>query len=246
MKRRPLWLAIAAFVLALIVLLPVRWLAPALPPPLQCHQWRGSIWHGQCQGLTVLQNDQPVLQANLLRWKLHPAALLRLRLRATIYVRNDQGTGTGVVELGRGGRLRVQDVAATAILDRRLATMLPSGWSGQLTARQLNLTLVNERLEALSGEITLRDFTDGRGASFGSYELGFPDAGPPFTGKLIDAGGPLAIAATVTISVERRWQINGTITPRPDAPQSLRSRLDFLGAPDTAGGYPLSLEGLFK
>jgi hypothetical protein len=50
----------------------------------------------------------------------------------------------------------------------------------------------------------------------------------------------------VTIHGDRRWQLEGLITPRLDASQELRSRLEILGAPDSSGRYRLSSEGTFK
>jgi hypothetical protein len=246
MKLRLVWFGFAAFLLGLIGMLPVRWLTGFVPAQLQCTTWSGSVWRGQCAGLAVQQPGQAPIQVDLLRWKLHASALLRFALRAEFDVRTAQGNGTGLVRIASGGRIEVQDLEATAVFDRRLATMLPQSWSGQLSASNLHLRLAGDRIEALSGDITLRDFNDGRGGSFGSYALQFPAAGPPFVGRLKDAGGPLAIAANVTISAERRWQINGTVTPRAQASATLRSRLDLLGAADGDGRYPLSLEGSFK
>jgi hypothetical protein len=246
MKRRLVWFGLAAFLLGLVCVLPVRWLTGIVPAQLQCTAWSGSVWRGQCAGLAVQQPGQAPIQVDLLRWKLHASALLRLALRAELDVNTAQGSGAGLAEFARGGRILVQGLSATAVFDRRLATMLPPGWSGQLAASNLNLRLAGNRIESLSGELTLRDFNDGRGGTFGSYTLQFPAAGPPFVGRLRDAGGPLSIAATVTISTERRWQINGTVTPRAEASASLRSRMDLLGAADSEGRYPLSLEGSFK
>lgn len=250
MNRRLLWLGIATFVLALIVILPAGWVAPLLPPQLQCRQWRGSIWNGECRGFTLQQGSQQALQANVVRWNLHPSALLRLKLRAALSVQNDQGAGSGVVELGRAGHLIIEGLSATAVFDHRLASMLPAAWQGQLTVQELKLALANGRLEDLSGDITLRNLHDGRGTAFGSYKLGFADTGPPFEGRLQDSGGPFAVAAVVTISSEQprefRWQIKGSITPRPEVPPAMRSRLDLLGSADSDGRYPLSLEGLFR
>jgi hypothetical protein len=63
---------------------------------------------------------------------------------------------------------------------------------------------------------------------------------------LTDTGGPLEVAADVTISADRRWQLDGLITPRPDASTELRSRLDILAAPDANGAHRLQSEGTFR
>jgi hypothetical protein len=246
MNPRLVWLGLAAFLVAVLVMLPANWLASLLPAQVQCASLTGSIWRGQCSGLTVQQEGAP-LAIQTLQWKLHPLSLLRLAVKADFTVRTGQGTGSGLAEVGRNGLLAVEHLQATAVFDRRLATMLAEGWNGQLEAKDLTVRMQGNTLLALSGEIELRDFKDAQGAPFGSYRLVFPATeAPPFTGTITDSGGPLAVAARLTISADRRWQLDGVITPRSDASQQLRSRLEFLAAPDANGGHRLQSEGTFK
>lgn len=247
MKLRLAWLGIAAFLLALIVVLPVKWIAGFLPAEVRCQQWTGTIWHGECAQLVVLQGKQSPLQADLLRWKLKPSALLRLAINADLQVRTPQGSGSGGVELGRNGRVAVEGLAANALFDRRLAAMLAAGWNGQLQAQDVSLRMQGMQLQALSGQLTLRDFNDGRGGALGSYRLTFaPVAAPPFAGALKDDGGPLEVNAALTITADRQWTLDGKIRPRPEAPEQLRRQLEYLGAADASGRYPLSMSGTFK
>jgi hypothetical protein len=247
MKSRVVWLGVAAFALALLFVFPARWIAGLLPQQVHCAAWSGSVWRGQCAGLTVLQPDSTPLPIDLLRWKLHPAALLRLSVRADFDLRTAQGTANGLFELGRSGRMALQEVSATAVFDKRLATMLAQGWTGQLEARHLTVSLQGNQVLALSGELSLRDFNDGHGGALGSYRLRFPpSAAPPFVGALQDTGGPLELAASLTIGADRRWLLDGQITPRPSAPDALLHRLDYIGAPDASGRRHLAIEGSFK
>ena len=246
MNLRLLWLGFAAFLLAVIVVLPAKWMAWTLPAQVQCASWTGSVWRGQCSGLTIQQAGTP-LEIQRLQWKLHPLSLLRLAVKADFNLRTAQGTVSGVAELGRRQRLAVEGLTANALFDRRLATMLAEGWNGQLEAKAVALSLQGDTLRALSGELLLRDFKDARGAPFGSYRLAFaPADAPPFTGTITDSGGPLAVAGTVTISADRRWELDVLITPRPDASQELRSRLQFIAAPDASGRHRFQSEGTFR
>jgi hypothetical protein len=246
MKLRLVWLGLAAFLLAMITVLPVRWIAWLAPAQVKCTTWAGSVWRGECRGLVVRQEGQS-LDADLLSWKLHPASLLRLSIKSDFSVRNAQGTGSGVAEIGRNGLMVVEELDVSTLFDRRLATMLPVGWKGQLETRNLTVRMKGNKLQTLSGEINLRDFSDARGTSFGSYRLVFPPAAaPPFAGRITDTNGPLEIAASLTISADRRWQLDGLITPRRDAPAELRSNLELLSAPDASGRYRLLSEGTFR
>lgn len=245
--KRLVWGGAAAFLLTLIVILPVGWVAGFLPPGLQCTAWSGSVWRGQCAGLIVNQPGAAPLQVNLLRWKLHASALLRLALLADFDVDTPQGNGRGQIELARRGLVTLKDVSATAAFDRRLFTSLAEGSTGQLQGRHLNLRLQGVQLQALSGELSLLGFNDGRGNAFGSYRLVFPDAGaPPFMGRLADIDGPVEVAGTLSVTAERSWKLDAQVAPRPGAPPGLRNRLDIFGAPDGNGRYPLRVEGTFK
>jgi hypothetical protein len=247
MKTRLIWLGLAAFMLALVVVLPARWLAGLLPPELHCAAWRGSVWNGQCSGLTVLQAPEPPLQVEQVNWKLQPSALLRFILQADFDVHTLQGTSSGQIELGRNGHVALQDVTVTAQFDRRLATLVPAGWIGQLQAQHLTIRLQGKQLQALSGEVELRDFNDGRGGALGSYRLLFPPSTPPpFIGALQDIDGPLEVKASLTISADRRWVLDGTVAARPGAAPTLQRQLDILGAPDANGRRRLGAEGSFK
>ncbi len=183
----------------------------------------------------------------LLRWKLHPSALLRLALQAEFDVRAEQGVGSGQIELRRGGRIAMQDVSLTMQFDRRLVGMLSPGWNGQLHGQQLAIRLEGKQVQALSGELQLREFNDGSGGALGSYNLKFPSAAsPPFVGVLQDMDGPFAVTASLTVNVDRSWLLEGTVAARPGAPQALQRRLDILGPPDANGRRRLAAEGTFR
>jgi hypothetical protein len=247
MKLRVVLLGLAAFALALLVVLPARWVGGLLSPQLQCDAWSGSIWRGQCKGLVLQLPGSPPEPIESLRWKLHPTSLLRLVLRADFDVSAEQGTGSGVVELGRGGRIAMQDVAITMQFDRRLVGMIAPGWNGKLHGKQLAIRLHGKQLLTLAGDLQLTDFNDGRGGALGNYSLKFPPASAaPFVGVLQDNGGPFVVTASLTVNADRSWLLDGTVAARPDAPQALQRRLDLLGSPDASGRRRLGAEGTFK
>lgn len=247
MKLRIVLLGIAAFMLALLVVLPVQWVASLLPQPLQCADWRGSVWNGQCTGLAWVSSPTSQLQFDSVRWQLHPLALLRLSASADLQLSHAQGDAEGRLVLGRGGRLALHDVSLRGVLDRRLAAMLPAGWTGRVQAQHLALQLHDKRLLGLSGELQLHDLQDGRGSALGSYQLQFAGATTaPWRGSLRDAGGPIELAAVVVVNADRSWSLDGTVTPRPGAPASLLRSLEVLGSADTSGQRPISAAGSFN
>lgn len=247
MKLRTILLGLGAFLLALIVVLPVRWVAKLLPAQVQCAGWRGSVWNGQCSGLRFALPGATPVKLETLRWKVHPQALLHLALNADFQVSDPEGSATGLLELGVHGRMKLQNVSFQAPFDRRFAPMLPVGWTGRLEARNLDLQLNERQIEGVAGELQLRNLDGGRAGQLGSYRLVFaPKPAAPFIGALQDTGGPLAVAASLTIAADRAWVLEGTVATRASAGETLRRSLDMLGAPDASGRRSLSAAGSFN
>jgi hypothetical protein len=167
--------------------------------------------------------------------------------KADFSIETPQGSGHGQVEANRKGLVILRDVSASAVFDRRLFTSLAEGSTGQLEGRRFNLQMQGLQLQALSGELSLLGFNDGKGNAYGSYRLVFPEAAaPPFVGQLADIDGPVEVTGTLRITAERSWLLDAQVAPRPGVAEGLRSRLNMFGPPDGNGRYPLRVEGTFK
>lgn len=247
MRWRLLLLGLAAFLIALLTVLPARWVAAlAVPPQIQCERWSGSIWRGACQGLVFTPPNAPPVTIETFRWELQPRALLSLAARADFALSHAEGNAQGRIEL-RGDRLQLTDTRARTLLDKRLLGALPQGWSGQLDAHDLQLDLHGNTLHALAGNVLLQDLVDGRGGRLGSYRLVIPPAAePPFRGTLNDEGGPLQLRGDITLEADRSWTLEALATPRPEADAGLRRQLELLGGADASGQYRISIAGSFR
>jgi hypothetical protein len=240
-------LGIAAFLVAMLVVLPARWVGGLVPPIAQCMPWSGTIWRGRCSQLTVRVPGQQPITLAAARWELHPLRLLRARLAADVVLEDPRLEGTGSLEVARNGLLQLRGVAARAQLDPQFPGGLPAGWRGRVEIEALDLDWQVDQLRRLQGELRFLDLKDEQGRDVGSFQASFPAAsGPPFTGQLTDLGGPLEVRATVALTVERNWSLNGTVKVRDGQDSGLRRYLEALGAPDAAGRYPLSATGTFK
>lgn len=247
MRWRLLLLGLAAFLIALLTVLPARWVAAlAAPPQIVCENWSGSVWRGACQGLVFTPPNAPPVSVATFRWALQPGALLRRAVRADFALSNAEGSASGRIEM-RGGRLRLSDTQARLLLDKRLLGALPQGWHGQLDARDLQLDLEGETLHGLSGNVLLQDLLDARGRPLGSYRLTIaPTSDPPFHGTLADEGGPLQLRGDITLLADRSWTLEALATPRPEADSELRRQLEILGGADATGQYRISVAGSFR
>lgn len=241
---RVILLGAVAFVIALIVVFPASWLRGALPAGTQCANWSGSLWRGQCSGITWSAPGKSPVQLESLSWRVHPLALLRARLAVDAELHGAGIQGGGKVLLGTGNLLHVEDLSATGVLDRKLLATLPSGWKARLEAHGIAFELQGRTLRQLAGTLTARELTDAQGARLGDYQLQFaPQSSPPFTGNLRDVGGSIALAAQLTIKADRSWMLDGTASLRPGSPPQLARLLDQFNSADLSGRRRILLEG---
>ena len=58
-------------------------------------------------------------------------------------------------------------------------------------------------------------------------------------------GGPLALDATLQLTHDPGYVLQGQVAARPSAPAQLADQLKYLGTPDSSGRRPFSLAGTF-
>lgn len=245
--RKAILLGLAAFLLALVLVLPASWVGRALPEGVTCARWAGSIWRGQCVELTVRDSGTGVMRIDSLRWKLKPLALLRLNLSADFEGGWPKGNARGRIAVTPGGAIRLRELDGDSLLDRTVVRSLPSGWSGRVELRDVEFDWNGGTLGRLGGELLVQDLVDGRGNSLGSYQLQLaPGDTPPFTGQLRDTGGPLEVDAQLQLAADRSWTLEGRMRARNAADQALGRKLDMFAAADATGWRRLSAAGDFN
>ncbi|MEO8443421.1 MAG: type II secretion system protein N [Gammaproteobacteria bacterium] len=238
----------AAFLLAVIVMLPARVVLSGigLPPGLVSHV-AGTIWRGSAGRVSLGS-----LAFGPVSWSALPARLLTGQLAADFDATVPDGFAKGRVALALGNRVTLRDLTAAAPLSW-LAPGVAAG-GGQLTTRFEQLTIRAGRVTSAVGKLELAGVvlpipTTGPQLGPGTYAVTFAAdnlaADQPLTGELKDAGGPLEIAGTVTITPPRSYEVSGTAKPRPGAPPELRDALQMLGPATPDGGHVLSLAGTF-
>lgn len=240
-------LGLAAFALTLLFVLPASWVALVLPARVQCGAWAGSIWQGQCQELAISDNGRSTLRLTSLRWKLHPAALLRLSLSAEFQGAWAQGGASGRVLVRRGGEVQLRAVQGQSGLDQSFFGALPAGWTGRLDIQQFEFDWRAGQVGRLGGQLTVSDLADGRGNALGSYLVDFaPGTTAPFIGQLRDTGGPVELQAQLQLSADRSWSLDGRMRARDAGDAALARRLDMLSAAEAGGWRRVSAAGHFN
>jgi hypothetical protein len=245
-------LVAALTVLAVVIAaLPASLIGRFLPPGVKATDFSGTIWHGSTGHLTVGARE-----AGALEWRLHPAALLRLRLAADVHWVKKGFVLDASVEAGKNAFSASGIQGGGEITDLE-GLGAPPGWRGtagvHIEALSLDLSGPAPVPRAAVGEIDLADAKSPQiagGADLGGYALKFADpvigADGQATGTLNDTGGPLSLDATVTLSPgTRSGLLSGTIQERGEIPEALRRELEEIGqlhARDARGRIPVDLE----
>jgi hypothetical protein len=243
--RRAIKFAVIAFALVLLVRFPARWLGPLLPHGMQCQQLDGSAWNGSCTGLSSGGGE-----VGDVTWSLQLLQLLRARLDLRLDLTGAGSSARGDVALGFGGAVQGRNVTVDLPLTSALVSSLPAGAHARLQGRLAHIEWTGKYLSELQGELTIQDLVGSQGQAFGSYQVTFParsDSGAADlpSGEVHDGGGPLQLMATLQLTRDPGYLVQGRVAPRPSASADIVDMLKYLGSPDAAGGRPFSLMGTF-
>ena len=224
-------LAVVAFAVIVIARLPASWVVPAPPGVVSCATVEGSIWNGTCTGLIAQGSALGDLE-----WDLHALRLLSGKLSANVVLTRPTGSIRGDFDIGLDKSVTAHNVQADLPLDQDVMSLMPGNLRtihGNARADITMAHVVKNIVTQLQGRIELHDLED-RGhdiTPLGSYSLTFPGGSGDPTGQLQDLGGPLSVQATVRLMQDQAgFDLEGYITPRPGAPQSLVDELEFLPA----------------
>jgi type II secretion system (T2SS) protein N len=231
--------------------LPASIVTHFLPVSVHAEDFSGSVWHGSAGRIAVAAHD-----AGALEWRLHPGALLHMRVAAELHWVKGAFLIDGHVEVDRSTLLGSHLEGGGPIEDLRDLGLAP-GWRGiaKIQVEQLKAGLSSDApsLQAAVGTIGVSNLASAQvagGVDLGGYLLRFAD--PAITpdveasAELTDTGGPLGVDATIHFDAkERRGMLSGTIKERDDAPAALRAQLDNLAQlrpRDAQGRLPVDLE----
>ncbi|HEV2703044.1 MAG TPA: type II secretion system protein N [Steroidobacteraceae bacterium] len=242
--RRAILLAVIAFALVLVVRFPARWLSPLLPRGLHCQQLDGSAWHGSCLGLGGTASD-----LGDLTWDLQLLQLLRARLGLRLDLANQGSYVRGDVAFSLGGAVHGRDVTLDLPLTSALVSSLPAGAHARLQGQFERIEWTGKYLSELQGQLQILDLVGSQGQAFGSYQVSFAPVGSGNsdlpTGEVHDKGGALQLDATLQLTHDPGYLVQGHVAARPSASADINDTLKYLGTPDASGRRPFSLQGTF-
>jgi hypothetical protein len=250
LRRRPLLLTVLAgalvFLGVLVLYLPAGWFASLLPPQARCAELGGSVWHGECLGLTVQGNA-----FGDATWNLSPWRALTGRLHGDVDIRGAALTARGDLDLAFDGSGELRNLSARFPLDPAFVAQFPRDQRGEINAQFARLGLAaNAAPRSFEGTLELRNFRQvtPRPLELGSYQLVFDgqvQAGGNSAGKLKDLGGPFAVDGVVTFSPPNTYVIEGFITGRSAEAESIVREITLGAPPDASGRSPFTIENSF-
>ncbi len=262
-------IGLLALVGVVVCVLPASLITRILPPSVHAEDFSGSVWHGSSGRIT--SNGRP---AGALEWDLHPWALLRLHVLTDFHWVKGGFVLDGTADCTRT-RIAASGISGGGPIEDLSDFGLGAGWHGTAGVRVSELTAdlsgtgtgtgtgtgrgagSGATLTSATGDITVADVSSPQvasGANLGGYDLHFDNpasrsGGLDMSAALTDTGGPLAVNATVQLSMTTHSGIfSGTIQERADASPALRSQLDTLAqlhARDASGRIPVELEFTF-
>ena len=232
------------FLTVLVIRLPAQWIMSFLPRELACDDPAGTIWNGECGALRLHASSFGKVD-----WAIAPMSLLGARLVADVTISHPSAHASGNLELAPSGTIIARRVLADLPLDPALIPELPEYIGGKAHADLSFVRLRNGVIEAVEGSVQVRDLARGGAdaTALGDYTLDFPHAaaeGEP-VGHLRDLGGPLSIEASLRLTREPGFVLDGVLSARSTAPPALAKDIESLGLPDSSGRRPFSIAGTF-
>jgi general secretion pathway protein N len=238
---RGLWIALLAAAFAIIVLtrLPASWVLPSASHGA-CAGVDGTVWNGNCTGLTVGHDA-----LGDLTWQLQPARLLTGVLAGRVELAHGPVTGRADVALGVHS-VTLRGLVADLPLDPAIIRELPRDLQGTAHIELELARLERRHIVELKGRIEAHDLrqTEVHVTPLGSYALTFPGGSGVQTATLQDLGGPLSVQGTLRLT-PGGYDLEGLVAARPGAPPELVGSLQYLGSADSLGRRPFSMAGTF-
>jgi hypothetical protein len=249
MKRGRLALTVIAgllvFLVVLFFYLPASWLASYLPPQARCAELGGSVWSGECLGLSV--QDSKLGDAT---WNLAPLRALGGRIVGDAELRATLAQARADLDVDFQGAGEVRNLTGQFPLDPAFIAQFPADRRGRVALDLKRLVIAAQALRQIEGTIELRDFRQitPRVLELGSYRVAFDGVAQPdgrMFGNVSDLGGPFRLEGTLVLVPPNEYTFEGFITGRTaDAERLIRDGMPY-ARPDASGRSELRFEGSY-
>lgn len=242
-RRGLITVAVATFLIGLLVLFPARvayhWFAP---PGIAVSNISGTVWSGSAAEASINQ-----LYLHELQWRFNPSSLLSGGFGFHLEARPVSGFVDGVVIAGFGSSIKIQDLTASLPLEVLGSALQVGGLRGSASLQFDNLKFDQETLLEADGTLTVGNVTVPLIAreTLGGYRAEFNTQEDGVNASIEDTDAVVDLAATLVIRPDRSYDFEGLIVPKPTTPSSILQQMEFLGPANDRGQREIRLGGTY-
>lgn len=236
-------LAVLALVVALIVKFPARVAyRMASSPFLEMSGISGTIWSGSAREFST--NG---VYLRKIEWQMRPLRLLAGKANFEITGSPTSGFFESDIEVGLAGTVTVRDLTAAMPLQMFERAVGVPGLRGNANLKLERLELIGGRASALDGTIDVDNLVVPmvHRASLGGFRAEFFTQNNGIMASVEDNDGVIDLAGTLELTAEKTYAFLGYVTPKPETPESLVNRMQYLPATDQPNQRELSFEGSY-
>ena len=234
-------LGVVCFLIFLIIKLPANFaLSLFAPDSVEFAGVEGSLWNGSANALVLSDSN-----VGSITWKIKWHHLLTLKLAADVELeRPDNGFAQGIVAVGLGNSVQLKNFRAlinSAVLQIPALSFINADLAFDLQQASLKAGWPTE----LHGTVNIANLRSNQvNAMLGNFSIAFLEQDElPLVGQFTDEQATLVAKGTLTLEADRRYSVQGAITPTNETDPSVRNALRFMGAPDADGVVTLNMQG---
>ena len=244
-RRRLIVLGIAVFLAGLIIRFPanaaVAWFLPEVPG-FEIGTANGTVWQGQLLGVQYRK-----LEIKRIDWNISAIALVTGSIKAELDARLANGELHATVAHGLGGRTTITGLKGdTSLAIASHIGLMPRDFaSGEILLNFQTIELEDGKPVAVEGRGALTGLRNNLmpNVDLGDYEAVLSNSDQGIVGNFRDLQAPVEISGNATLQPDGKYTVTARLRPRPEAPESLKEALKFLGPEDTEGRRQVDLEG---
>jgi len=240
-KRGLLLVAGITVITGLVLMFPARvayrWAAPV---DLALSGLQGTVWYGQADaGLTRGAYLQDI------RWRIKPLGFFTGKIVYHIEATPASGFIESDLGVGIGGALTLSDLKASLPLQPLSGALQMRGLRGNASLQFERIRLEGNLPVAADGFLEVRDLLVPRIAreSIGGYRIEFFSQDGGIAASVEDTDGVVDIAGRLQVNADRSYQFLAQVVAKPEAPQRLKTQMQYLPPANDRGQQELRIEG---
>jgi general secretion pathway protein N len=245
LRKRGLILAgIVAALVTVVVLFPARVAYKFASPPLVAMSGlSGTIWNG-----TAREFSTHGIYLRNLEWHLRPLSLFSGLAAFTVSGEPANGFFDSEVAVNfSGSTVTLRNLSAALPLAMFANAVGVPGLRGSVSLQVERLELVEGRAVALDGSMDIGNVVVpllGRGP-LGGYRADFFTQNDRIVASVEDTDGVVDLAGSLQLNPDKTYSFRGLVMAKPNTPDNLRQRIEYLPKTDRPGQHELRLDGSY-